>query len=870
MAVVPTPTTPLDPTQPYSSGGTFTLPLDGASTTGPHYVLIASDTFNSVTESNETNNVGVSSPIELALPPLPDLEVLNIVGPPPAAPGSSVEVSWTVRNRGPAPTYANWTERIAVSIDGQIGGDTTVLETVINEMLGPNAQITRSRMIPVLDVGLSYRAVVCLDVNNRNVEENEANNCLIASESTVLRPDLNMTAVIAPTDGVADGTINISWSVMNIGMAAANGLWLDRVYLSLDETLDASDALVASVPHSGPLVAKDMYMASQAVTIPSNFRGDYFVLVVTDATNSVFESGPDSNNRGIASNKVHIEQPDRPNLRVTSLTSPPGGLIGESAEISWTVTNTGAAAASGTWVDRVLLVPSDNPNGGIQVGLLIRPKTLGPDEFYAQSLTIPYPPPAGKYHVAVITDSASTVFEGIDGGENDNREEAPNTFVIGTYNVSVATDFVSGIAGTPVMLAGTATREGTNEPVAHASIGIAVQVRDTRRILEVTTDELGNYQKTFHPIPTESGQYGLAAGPALAVGNVVQDQFTLFGFGVQPLESSFIVHPGKAAITRTLTLRNNGDSSISGLSVQLQGDTAGLDITVDTGGSELGWLEVRPINVTVSASANQTGTRMVELLITSSQGATARSRLNIEVRPRDAYLTASTTMLQAAMLRSTPTEVRQTHVQFDVTNTGGTPTPALEVLASPASWLSITSPTSLPPLAPGERATVVLTLTPEPTLPLDVYDDGEVIVRGAGGTQPFVRLPSVFTCVSDGIGDLTVTVEDEFTYFDPGDPPNRPAYPNVEGATVTISDSRTGAVLGSAVTGADGRATFTQLPEALYNLETRAIRHQTDRRLVQVFNAQTRELRVFIPRQLVTYTWEVVPTEIPDRYEFTL
>jgi uncharacterized protein with ATP-grasp and redox domains len=76
-------------------------------------------------------------------------------------------------------------------------------------------------------------------------------------------------------------------------------------------------------------------------------------------------------------------------------------------------------------------------------------------------------------------------------------------------------------------------------------------------------------------------------------------------------------------------------------------------------------------------------------------------------------------------------------------------------------------------------------------------------------------VPFQFNCVSALQGNLRVTVVDEFTYYAPG-------APKVTNATVTLIDPYAGTNITSAVTGADGVALFTNLPEAYYGVRVQA------------------------------------------------
>jgi len=89
-------------------------------------------------------------------------------------------------------------------------------------------------------------------------------------------------------------------------------------------------------------------------------------------------------------------------------------------------------------------------------------------------------------------------------------------------------------------------------------------------------------------------------------------------------------------------------------------------------------------------------------------------------------------------------------------------------------------------------------------------------------------------------------------------------------ATVTLRDPNTGAVVAEATTNLAGIGLIADIPEGGYDLEVRADRHAIFRGVCIVAPGITSEAEIFLPRQLVTYRWVVVPTAIQDHYTITL
>jgi len=118
--------------------------------------------------------------------------------------------------------------------------------------------------------------------------------------------------------------------------------------------------------------------------------------------------------------------------------------------------------------------------------------------------------------------------------------------------------------------------------------------------------------------------------------------------------------------------------------------------------------------------------------------------------------------------------------------------------------------------------------------------------------------------VSDARGNLVIEATDEFFYF-------AADHPLLAGAEIEIIDSITLQPVGPKVTtGANGVARFDDLPEGHYTVRASAHKHNSFEGdfLVQAGKDNTK--RIFLTRNLVTYTWTVREVEVQDRYRITV
>ena len=110
--------------------------------------------------------------------------------------------------------------------------------------------------------------------------------------------------------------------------------------------------------------------------------------------------------------------------------------------------------------------------------------------------------------------------------------------------------------------------------------------------------------------------------------------------------------------------------------------------------------------------------------------------------------------------------------------------------------------------------------------------------------------------------NLTVVVEDEYTYFASGQP-------LVNNAEVTIINYQRGIRITKGTDSNNGTVTFDNIHEDRYEMIVEAQDHQS---LHQVIITSVSEpmVTVFLERQAVTYTWSVTPVTFGDTYVLTI
>ena len=126
-------------------------------------------------------------------------------------------------------------------------------------------------------------------------------------------------------------------------------------------------------------------------------------------------------------------------------------------------------------------------------------------------------------------------------------------------------------------------------------------------------------------------------------------------------------------------------------------------------------------------------------------------------------------------------------------------------------WLSTGIAEPMASLEPDASTKVVLILSPTADMPLGEYN-GQI---GINGTSCSFIVPVSFRLLSDAVGDLVVTVTDEYTYYAEGSP-------KVAGEEITLTDAIDGQVVRTGSSDGEGRFGAAGLREGYYTLRVNA------------------------------------------------
>jgi len=419
--------TPLAPGESDTVGTSVRIPVD---VSGVWHLFAIPNAGN----VDEVPGIPRSDSLTITLSPPPDLVVSSVSTSSDTVDcGDPLLVNWTVTNEATGVTsQPEWVDAVYLSEDEalDIESDQSLLVLDISEYLEAGDSYNRSQAIvaPSSQWG-TYHLFVLTDRDDAIFEGPwEDNNSTVYGpvEIVLTPPDLQVSSVQTLGDAWSGQVLNVEWSVFNAGTGTTEpGSWMDRVYLSLDDTLDTdTDVMLGASLHTGVLDPDESVVDTLGVTLPHGVSGQYFIVLHADADSAVAEFAAEENNTGAAPVDIQLTSP--PDLQVVGISVPSQAWSGQPLPVEWTVQNLGSGSTRDSlWVDAVYLSP-DSVWAGKAVaylGSIEHDGALEPDSSYLETGEFRVPDGlSGIQYVHVLTDSADQVYE--HSGEGNNIAHA--------------------------------------------------------------------------------------------------------------------------------------------------------------------------------------------------------------------------------------------------------------------------------------------------------------------------------------------------------------------------------------------------------------------------------------------------------------
>lgn len=332
----------------YPTGGVAPNPYTPSITGNPYPYLTGNVHQQGVVHETVEHDNFFYVVLNILPPPSPDLVVSSVTHGGNAISGNDVSITWTVENPGEAAAMGNWIDAVYLSTD-------TILDTSGDYLLGRYShtdgllrngsyQRTESMTIPVDHYG-DYYVIVVTDINNTIYEGLQENNNKSISQplhvTLTWLTDLVVTDVTVTSNEVdANGRYRCNYTVTNDGASETYvNHWIDAIYISQDPVLDMDNArLLRETTYLGVLNAGESYTKNEEITIPANITGQWYLFVVTDKTNAVFEYNAEDNNTYNYTPALTVLLPD---LQLSSVVVPDMVDPNQTVSIRWSVRNNG-------------------------------------------------------------------------------------------------------------------------------------------------------------------------------------------------------------------------------------------------------------------------------------------------------------------------------------------------------------------------------------------------------------------------------------------------------------------------------------------------------------------------------------------------
>lgn len=519
---------------------------------------------------------------------------------------------------------------------------------------------------------------------------------------------------------------------------------------------------------------------------------------------------------------------------------------GSKAKVTVTVKNIGAIAMpKGTQIRTSIGTSSTmtQTDADIAVGAT-----------YTSVVELDAPSVPGNYRVTAEINPNGTVTE----LQTINNNAYTETTVTTAYTYGIGADKSTYNIGDKVVLGGTVKTRG-GATAASVEVEPYIIYAGSRTALKATTDAEGKYSVEYTIQAGMGGEYGY--GVCTPGENISAQQGTFNVYGISRTTTEYIKHEMYEGdvVTGTIKVKNMSSLPQTKLKAACEPNEQ-YDVTF-SGDTELAGGGTAEINYTIkplSLSKTKEWDRLT-FNITTAEGASLCVVTYNYTRKHTPNLVVSTNSIN-----TTVTKGKVRTYPIVLTNTGIAETGKITVSlpAALSDFISLATPATMPSLATGDSATVMLKFNAA-KYDVNIYQKGSIAINCSEGNGKQIGFN--VKVVSEEKGNLRIRVRDENTIYGNKDG----EHPYVSNASVRLTDYNTGALVMQDVTGEDGSITFSDLNEGYYHLHVTADRHDTYDQNVLVSPGETTEHLATISYQAIRVDWTVEETEVEDEYDIT-
>lgn len=473
---------------------------------------------------------------------------------------------------------------------------------------------------------------------------------------------------------------------------------------------------------------------------------------------------------------------------------------------------------------------------------------------YTSVVELDAPSVPGNYRVTSEINPNGTVTE----LQTINNSAYTETTVTTAYTYGIGADKSTYNIGDKVVLSGTVKTRG-GATAANVEVEPYIIYAGSRIALKATTDAEGKYSVEYTLQAGMGGEYGY--GVCTPGENISAQQGTFNVYGISRTTTEYIKHEMYEGdvVSGTIKVKNMSSLPQHNLKATCEPNEQ-YDVTfrVDTELAGGGTAEISYTIKPLSLSKTKEWDRLT-FNIATAEGASLSVVTYNYTRKHTPNLVVSTNSIN-----TTVTKGKVRTYPIVLTNTGIAETGKISVSlpAALSDFISLATPATMPSLATGDSATVMLKFNAA-KYDVNIYQKGSIAINCSEGNGKQIGFN--VKVVSEEKGNLRIRVRDENTIYGNKDG----EHPYVSNASVRLTDYNTGALVMQDVTGEDGSITFSDLTEGYYHLHVTADRHDTYNQNVLVSPGETTEHLATISYQAIKVDWTVEETEVEDEYEIT-
>lgn len=473
---------------------------------------------------------------------------------------------------------------------------------------------------------------------------------------------------------------------------------------------------------------------------------------------------------------------------------------------------------------------------------------------YTSVVELDAPSVPGKYRVTAEINPNGTVTE----LQTINNSAYTETTVTTAYTYDIGTDKSTYNIGDKVVLNGTVKTRG-GATAANVEVEPYIIYAGSRIALKATADAEGKYSVEYTIQAGMGGEYGY--GVCTPGENISSQQGTFNVYGISRTTTEYIKHEMYEGdvVSGTIKVKNMSSLPQTKLKAACEPNeqyevTFGGDTELAGGGTAEISYTIKPLSLSKTKEWDR-----LTFNITTAEGASLSVVTYNYTRKHTPNLVVSTNSIN-----TTVTKGKVRTYPIVLTNTGIAETGKITVSlpAALSDFISLATPATMPSLATGDSATVMLKFNAA-KYDVNIYQKGSIAINCSEGNGKQIGFN--VKVVSEEKGNLRIRVRDENTIYGNKDG----EHPYVSNASVRLTDYNTGALVMQDVTGEDGSITFSDLNEGYYHLHVTADRHDTYDQNVLVSPGETTEHLATISYQAIRVDWTVEETEVEDEYDIT-